>query len=55
MSRASVERRKIRRAIGPQAEGMLLDVQLQQTEMERFLLLRHSFVKRVWWVLTGRF
>jgi hypothetical protein len=55
MSRASVERRKIRRALGPQAEGALLDVQATQLEMQQFLLLQHSFWKRVRWVLTGRF
>lgn len=48
-------RRKIRRAIGPQAEDALLDVQARSIEVDRFLLLQHSFWARVRWFFTGRF
>ena len=48
-------RRKIRRAIGVQAAEALLDSHVQTLQIRRFLMLRHSFWKRVWWIVTGRF
>lgn len=55
MSLAKIQRRKIRRAIGPQAEDALFDMQSRSVEIERFLLLQHSFWKRFVWFWTGKF
>lgn len=55
MSLARIQRRKIRRALGPLAEDALMDVQAKQMEIDRFLLLQHSFWGRVRWFFTGRF
>lgn len=52
---AKHDRRKIRRAIGPQAADALLTMEDRSIEIDRFLLLRHSFWRRVWWIVTGRF
>ena len=52
---AKHDRRKIRRAIGPQAANALLTMEERSIDIDRFLLLRHSFWRRVRWFLTGRF
>jgi hypothetical protein len=54
---ATRERRRIRRAIGPQAADALLDMDARSMDVERFLLLAHARWpwRRIWWLLTGRF
>jgi hypothetical protein len=52
---AKAQRRKIRRALGPLAEDALLDMQERSTDIDKFLLLQHSFWGRVRWLFTGRF
>jgi hypothetical protein len=49
------DRRKIRRALGPQAANALLEMDTRALDIERFLLLSHSIRRRLWWILTGRF
>ena len=46
---------QIRRAIGEQASEALFDARVQAVQIRLFLMLRHSFWKRVWWIVTGRF
>jgi hypothetical protein len=50
-----VERRKIRRALGSAAESALLEMDARALDIDRFLQLSHSFRRRLWWLLTGRF
>lgn len=53
MSADKVTRRKIRRAIGPQAVDAMTDLEMRVLELER-VTLQKSFIRRVWWLLTGR-
>lgn len=54
-ARTKAERRRIRRAVGPEAASALLDMDARALDIDRFLLLQHSFWARVRWIFTGRF